>query len=111
MSISSDGDNGKDAAEAEDLGSGMDKLLIRGHNFQTEGEKMDLKRTTEWMEWMWHMKQKETKQAPGTSGPGNILGCCLVSPRLLCDIHSIHPVTQMWWTNWGGKSKNVIESL
>ena len=44
------------------------------------------------MEWMMHRKWKETKQQPGTAGPGNILGCCLVSLHFLCDIHSIHPV-------------------
>ena len=36
--------------------------------------------------------KKETKQQQGTAGPGNILGCCSVSLRFLCDIHSIHPV-------------------
>ena len=40
-------------------------------------------------EWMSHRKQKDTKQQPGTAGPGNILGCCLVSLCFLCDIHSI----------------------
>ena len=49
-------------------------------------------RNTEWMEWMSHRKQKETKQQPGTAGPGNIIGCCLVSLRFLCDIPSIHSV-------------------
>ena len=47
---------------------------------------------TEWMECMSHRKQKETKQHPGTAGPGNILGCCLVYLRFLYDIHSIYPV-------------------
>ena len=47
---------------------------------------------TEWMEWMSHRKRKETKQQPGTAGPGNMLGCCLVSHCLLYDIHSTHPV-------------------
>ena len=28
---------------------------------------------------MAHRKWKETKQQPGTAGPGNMLGCCLVS--------------------------------
>ena len=49
-------------------------------------------RSTEWMEWMSYRKWKETKQQPGTAGPGNIHGCCLVSLRLLCNIHSIHSV-------------------
>ena len=48
--------------------------------------------TTEWMEWMSHRKQKDTKQQPGTAGHGNILGCCLVSFSFLCDIDSIHSV-------------------
>ena len=38
---------------------------------------------------MAHRKQKETKQQPGTAGPGYILGCCLASLRFLCDIHSV----------------------
>ena len=50
---------------------------------------------TEWMEWMSHKKHKETKQQPGTAGPGNILGCCLVFFRFLCNIHSIHPVLEI----------------
>ena len=41
---------------------------------------------------MAHRKWKEIKQQPGTAGPGNILGCCLVSLRFLCDINSIHSV-------------------
>ena len=30
---------------------------------------------------MAHRKWKETKQEPGTAGPGNMLGCCLLSLR------------------------------
>ena len=41
---------------------------------------------------MSHRKWKETKQQPGTAGPGSILGYCFVSLRFLCDIHSIHSV-------------------
>ena len=41
---------------------------------------------------MAHRKWQETKQQPDTAGPGSILGCCSVSLRFLCDIHSIHPV-------------------
>ena len=48
--------------------------------------------STDWMDWMSHRKQKETKQQPGTAGPGNILGCFLVSLRFPCSIHSIHSV-------------------
>ena len=31
------------------------------------------------MGWMAHRKWKETKQLPCTAGPGNMLGCCLIS--------------------------------
>ena len=31
---------------------------------------------------MAHMIWKETKQQPGTAGPGNMLGCCLISFHL-----------------------------
>ena len=41
---------------------------------------------------MSYRKRKETKQQTGTAGPGNILGCCLVSLHFLCDIYSIHSV-------------------
>ena len=41
---------------------------------------------------MAHRKWKEIKQQPGKAGPGNILGCCLVSLCFHRDIHSIHPV-------------------
>ena len=33
-----------------------------------------------------HRKWKETKQQPGTAGPGNMLGCCLVSFHFLSAI-------------------------
>ena len=45
---------------------------------------------------MSHRKLRETKHKPGTAGPGNILGCCLVSLPFLCDINSIHPVDIMF---------------
>ena len=32
---------------------------------------------------MAHWKWKETKQEPGTDGPGNMLGCCLISFHFL----------------------------
>ena len=41
---------------------------------------------------MLHMKRKETKQQPATAGQGSLLGCCLVSLRFLCAIHSFHTV-------------------
>ena len=36
-----------------------------------------------------HRKLKETKQEPGTAGPGNMLGCCLVSFYFLFP-HPVH---------------------
>ena len=44
------------------------------------------------MGWMAHRKWKEIKQQPGTAGPGNMLGCCLVYFHFRCDIHPIRPV-------------------
>ena len=41
---------------------------------------------------MAHRKWKEAKQLPGTAGPGNMLGCCLISFHFLWAIHPIHPV-------------------
>ena len=67
------------------------RLFYLKNQFLTAGS-LDWPSPTEWIEWMAHRKQKETKQQPSTAGPGNILGCCLVSLRFLCNIHSIHPV-------------------
>ena len=44
------------------------------------------------MGWMAHRKWKETKQPPGTAGPGNMLGWCLVSFHFLRAIHPIRLV-------------------
>ena len=44
------------------------------------------------MGWMAHRKWKETKQLPATAGPGNTLGCSLVSFHFLWAIHPIRPV-------------------
>ena len=44
------------------------------------------------MGWMAHQKWKEAKQLPGTAGPGNMLGCCLISFHFLWVIHPIRPV-------------------
>ena len=41
---------------------------------------------------MAHRKWKEIKKQPGTAGPGNLLGCYLVSFHFLWVIHSIRPV-------------------
>ena len=41
---------------------------------------------------MAHRKWKETKLQPGTAGPGNMLGCSLVSFHFLWAIHPIRPV-------------------
>ena len=45
---------------------------------------------------MAHRKWKEAKQLPGTAGPGNILGCCLISFHLLWAIHPIRPVLNFY---------------
>ena len=37
---------------------------------------------------MAHRIRKETKQQPGTAGPGNMIGCCLVPFHFLCAILS-----------------------
>ena len=39
------------------------------------------------MGWMAHRKWKEAKQLPGTAGPGNMLGCSLISFHFLLAIH------------------------
>ena len=39
-----------------------------------------------------HRKWKETKQQPRTAGPGNMLGCCLVSFHFLLTILSTSTV-------------------
>ena len=44
------------------------------------------------MGWMAHRKWKDTKQLPGTAGPGNMLGFCLISFHFLLAIHPIRPV-------------------
>ena len=41
---------------------------------------------------MAYRKWKESKQQPGTAGPGNILGCCLDYFHFLWPIHPIRPV-------------------
>ena len=41
---------------------------------------------------MAHRKRKETKLQPSTAGPGNMLGCCLISFHFLRAIHPIRPV-------------------
>ena len=44
------------------------------------------------MGWMAHRKWKEAKQLTGTAGPGNMLGCSLISFHFLWAIHPICPV-------------------
>ena len=44
------------------------------------------------MGWIAHRKWKEAKQLPGTAGPGNMLGCCLIHFHFLWAIHPIRPV-------------------
>ena len=41
---------------------------------------------------MAHRKWKETKQEPGTAGPGNMLRCCLISFHFLWAILSTSTV-------------------
>ena len=48
--------------------------------------------STEWMEWMSHRKQRETKQQPSMLPGPAVSGYCLVSLCFLCDIHPIHSV-------------------
>ena len=43
---------------------------------------------------MAHRIWKETKQEPGTAGPGNMLGCCLVSLHFLWAILSTSTVNK-----------------
>ena len=79
--------------EADDHGlgvgiAGVDRPVLGG----STGSDTEVQ---SWMEWMSHRKRKETKQQPGTARPGNILGCCLVYLRFLCNIHSIHSVQQI----------------
>ena len=47
------------------------------------------------MEWMSHRKQRETKQQPSMLPGPAVPGCCLVSFRFLCDIHSIHSLHEI----------------
>ena len=44
---------------------------------------LSYKLTTERLFRMYHRKWRETKQPAGTAGPGNMLGCCLVSLHFL----------------------------
>ena len=41
---------------------------------------------------MAHRKWKEAKQLPGTAGPGNMVGCSLISFHFLLAIPPIRPV-------------------
>ena len=52
----------------------------------------DLRTCTGRMGWMAHWKWKELKMQPGTAGPGNMLGCSLISFHFLWAIHPIRPV-------------------
>ena len=47
------------------------------------------------MGWIAHRKWKEIKQQPSTAGPGNMLGCCLLSFYFLEAIHTIRPVHEV----------------
>ena len=55
-------------------------------------------RFTVWMGWMAHRKWKEIKQQPGTAGPNNMLGCCLVSFQAVQIIKvSDNKSSFAWW--------------
>ena len=54
--------------------------------------KLDLTTTTVLVLRMAHMIWKETKQEPGTAGPDNMLGCCLVYFHFLWNILSMSTV-------------------
>ena len=69
------------------------------HSVNTVHSRMPLQSGWSGIQWMSHRKQKDTKQQPGTAGPGNIFGCCLVSLRFLCDIHCIHYIQEIHFTN------------
>ena len=58
---------------------------------------------------MAHRKRKETKQQPGTAGPGNMLGCCLISFHFLWVIHPIRPV-QGGWGGWPTGNRKKLSS-
>ena len=53
-------------------------------------------RTTGRMGWIAYRKWKEIKQQPSTVGPGNMLGCSLVSFHFLGAIHPFHPVHSVY---------------
>ena len=44
-----------------------------------------------------HRKWKEAKQQPGTAGPGNILGCCLIYIHFLWGKLSTRTVNPQYW--------------
>ena len=52
------------------------------------------------MGWMAHRKWEEAKQLPGTAGPGNMLGCCLIYFHFLGAIHPIRPVHWCSFVDW-----------
>ena len=64
--------------------------------------------STEWMEYLSRRKRKETKEQPGTAGPDNILGYCLVSLCFLCNIHSIHHVVTYSSQRLGSLEHEVV---
>ena len=52
-----------------------------------------------------HRKWKETKQEPGTTGPGNMLGCCLVS------FHFLWAILSMSTVNHGRKGQMPLKAI
>ena len=67
--------------------------------------------TTERMGWMAHRKWKEAKQLPGTAGPGNMLGCCLIYFHFLWAIHPIRPVVSDHHGQLDSKSTSCFAQL
>ena len=65
---------------------------------------------------MAHRKLKEIKQQPGKSGPGNMLGCCLLSFYFLWAINPIRPVVgaphlEVQWALNRAKSPKIFEQM
>ena len=58
------------------------------------------------MGWIAHRKWKQIQQQPGTAGPGNMLGCCLLSFHFLWAIHPICPVHKYAKMIWRGCVNN-----
>ena len=65
---------------------------------------------TELLHRMWYRKWRETKQEPGTAGPGNMLGSCLVSLHFLWAILSTSTVVLFSIVTLGSSPFSFISS-